>query len=36
MKHQMSYPKRVLAALCILGLWSPNWIPSKPLVRRDN
>ena len=31
MKHEMSYPRRVLAALCMLGLWSPNWLPkSKP------
>jgi hypothetical protein len=27
MKHEMSYRRRILAALCMLGLWSPNWLP---------
>jgi hypothetical protein len=30
MKHEMSYFRRVLAALCLLGLWSPNWLPKGP------
>lgn len=27
MTNEMSYPRRVVAALCMLGLWSPNWLP---------
>jgi hypothetical protein len=33
MKHEMSYFRRVLAALCMLGLWSPNWQPRGTLAR---
>lgn len=35
MKHQMSYPRRILAALCMLGLWSPNWLPKRELTQQS-
>ena len=27
MKHEMSYFRRILAALEMLGVWSANWLP---------
>ena len=32
MRHEMSYFRRVLAALCMVGLWSPNWVPNDQLL----
>ena len=34
MKHPTRLARRVIAALCMLGLWSPNWLPRSNRVLR--
>jgi hypothetical protein len=36
MRHEMSYFRRVMAALCMVGLWSPNWLPRSGLMSRHD
>jgi len=32
-RWDMTYPQRIVAALCMLGLWSPNWGPKRELTQ---
>jgi len=35
MKHAMTYPQRIFAALRMLGLWSNNWPPHGGRLMQD-